>query len=438
LKRIVQVVSFLVLTVGLLGAVQLRAQGIVGDWQGVELDGSEKLRTLLKIHATAGGGYIAEIYSIDQSPDAYRVDSITLQGKTVRYTLQQFQLTYEGKLSADGTSIVGIETQEKPSPLTFERATKATTWTIPNAHKVESVEVEPGVKLEVLDWGGTGRPLVLLAGLGDSAHVFDQFAPKLTGKYHVYGITRRGYGASDTPPATGGNYSADRLGDDVIAVLDKLKLESPVLVGHSIAGQELSSVGSRHPERVAGLVYLDAGYPYALYVDSRGDLLIDANDMRKKMEAIANSPTPQQTKALIEEMLRKELPRYQRELTERQELLQEIPDAPSPSEGQTKSRGFVVSHAIQNGEQRYTEIKCSVLAIFADPHAFVPGRPANVKRDAATQARDLEIVEAQAKAFEALGPNVRVVRIPQATHYVFRSNEADVLREMNAFTATLP
>jgi non-heme chloroperoxidase len=142
---------------------------------------------------------------------------------------------------------------------------------------VEFVEVEPGVKLEVLDWGGTGRALILLTGLGDNAHVFDQFAPKLSGKYHVYGITRRGFGASDTPSAMGGNYAADRLGDDVITVLDKLRLERPVLVGHSIAGQELSSVGSRHPERVAGLVYLDAGYPYALYVASRGDLLIDGN-----------------------------------------------------------------------------------------------------------------------------------------------------------------
>src|ERR1700733_3556936 len=34
------------------------------------------------------------------------------------------------------------------------------------------VEVEKGVKLEVLDWGGTGRPVVLLAGLGNTAHAF--------------------------------------------------------------------------------------------------------------------------------------------------------------------------------------------------------------------------------------------------------------------------
>jgi hypothetical protein len=72
-------------------------------------------------------------------------------------------------------------------------------WHDPSEHKVQLVTVEEGVQLEVLDWGGTGRPVVLLAGLGFTAHVFDGFAEKLTDSYHVYGITRRGYGASSRP-----------------------------------------------------------------------------------------------------------------------------------------------------------------------------------------------------------------------------------------------
>jgi hypothetical protein len=35
-------------------------------------------------------------------------------------------------------------------------------------------------------------------------------------------------------------------------------------------------------------------------------------------------------------------------------------------------------------------------------------------------------------------PSARVVRLPHANHYVFFSNEADVLREINAFLGTLP
>jgi len=79
------------------------------------------------------------------------------------------------------------------------RAQKSEPWCDPSTHKVRFVTVEKGVRLEVLDWGGSGRPLVLLAGLGFTAHVFDGFAEKLTDSYHVYGITRRGYGASSRP-----------------------------------------------------------------------------------------------------------------------------------------------------------------------------------------------------------------------------------------------
>jgi len=121
------------------------------------------------------------------------------------------------------------------------------------------VSGEKGVSLEVLDWGGTGRPLVLLTGLGDTAHVFDAFAPKLAASYHVYGITRRGRGVSSAPEPVAANYSATRLGEDVLAVLDTLHLDKPVIAGHSLAGEELSYIGSHHPEGVAGLIYMEAG-----------------------------------------------------------------------------------------------------------------------------------------------------------------------------------
>ena len=69
----------------------------------------------------------------------------------------------------------------------------------PKPPQVRFVVVEPQVQLDVIDWGGSGRPVVLLPGLGDTAHVYDALARKLTGGYHVYGITRRGFGASSRP-----------------------------------------------------------------------------------------------------------------------------------------------------------------------------------------------------------------------------------------------
>ena len=66
-------------------------------------------------------------------------------------------------------------------------------------HKIRMVKVAPGVELEVLDWGGTGKAMVLLTGLGDNAHVYDQFAFQFTDYFHVIGITRRGYLPSSQP-----------------------------------------------------------------------------------------------------------------------------------------------------------------------------------------------------------------------------------------------
>ena len=102
-------------------------------------------------------------------------------------------------LSADGNSIKGTWSQGIPLPLELQRATEETKWRDPSPHTSQRITVEKDVQLEVLDWGGSGQPLVFLAGLGNTAHVFDKFAPKLIDQYHVYGITRRGFGASSSP-----------------------------------------------------------------------------------------------------------------------------------------------------------------------------------------------------------------------------------------------
>jgi len=94
-----------------------------------------------------------------------------------------------------------------------------------------------------------------------SKSLLDDFAPKLTPTLHVYGITRRGFGESGFSPE---GYGADRLGDDVLAVLDSLKLIKPVLVGHSLGGEELSSLATRHPDRVAGSFTSKQGIPTLL------------------------------------------------------------------------------------------------------------------------------------------------------------------------------
>ena len=167
-----------------------------------------------------------------------------------------------------------------------------------SAHVVQFVTVEPGLRIEVMDWGGSGRPLIFLAGAGDTAHRFDGFAPKFTGQHHVYGITRRGFGASIKPAPANGNYSADHLGDDVLAVMQALHIERPVMVGHSLAGQELSSIGSRFPQKVSGLIYLDAATSFAFYDPAHPKLEIEMNDIKRRIDEIEAGGVDEQKKLL--------------------------------------------------------------------------------------------------------------------------------------------
>src|SRR5262249_11376670 len=200
------------------------AQDLEGDWQGTLQAGNQPLRLIVKFTPADGGRWTGTMRSIDQGNDwgaGAAITAITREGAQVRFVVDATRGTYEGTLTSDRSSIEGTWTQRQPLRLVFRRATPDTAWNDPAVHTVQFVTVDRNVKLEVLDFGGSGRPLVFLAGLGNTAHVFDRFAPKFTATHHAYAVTRRGFGDSSAPPD---GYTADRLGDDVLAVLDALKL----------------------------------------------------------------------------------------------------------------------------------------------------------------------------------------------------------------------
>jgi non-heme chloroperoxidase len=398
--------------------------------------GEQKRRLVVRIAAADGGGWKATFHPIDQTAQPILIDSVDLEGHSLKLAIHAIQGGYEGTISADAHSIAGTLTaQGKPQSLELERATKETAWlAAPASYHVQFIEVEDGVKLEVVDWGGCGRPLILLAGLGANAHTFDKFAARLTPSYRVFGITRRGFGASSVP-LTG--YSADRLGDDVLAVLAALNVNRPVLAGSSIAGQELSSVGYRHPDKVAGLVYLDAAYSYAYYDSFLGDLNIELIELRRKIEEM-QSKLLEDTRPLIEELLETDLPRLQRVLRERQNDLLATPAALLAAYTQAEGNLPPAFRAIHMGRQKYTHIPVPILAFYALPPNFENLPSGDPAERAAFEARTAVTVEAQARAFEVGVPSARVVRLPHARHEVFSSNEEVVIREMNAFIGSLP
>jgi pimeloyl-ACP methyl ester carboxylesterase len=106
---------------------------------------------------------------------------------------------------------------------------------------------------------GHGPPVMLLHGLGASVYSWRKtIEPLAIAGYHVVAFDNRGFGASGKPSAGYGNAALAAL---VVAVMDSLHFSDAVVVGHSMGGAIAGEVALRYPDRVRGLVLIDAaGY----------------------------------------------------------------------------------------------------------------------------------------------------------------------------------
>jgi len=128
------------------------------------------------------------------------------------------------------------------------------------SHTSGFVTAAGGVRLHYLDFGGSGKTLLFLAGAGNSAHIFDTFAPRFTDQYHVLALTRRGFGESSQPASS---YDQDTLTEDIRQFMDSLGIAKANIAGHSIAGVEMTRFAVTYPDKVEKLVYLDAAFDWA-------------------------------------------------------------------------------------------------------------------------------------------------------------------------------
>jgi uncharacterized protein (TIGR03435 family) len=132
---------------------------IAGTWQGT-LHAGQDLRTIVKVTKDDKGAYKGVFYTIDQTPNPFNLDSVTLQGSEVKFELKMFGLMYEGKLSADGKTIDGNSHQgPNPLPLVLTRATNETAWEIPKPQpppKPMEANVDPNFEVATIKPNNSG------------------------------------------------------------------------------------------------------------------------------------------------------------------------------------------------------------------------------------------------------------------------------------------
>jgi len=191
-----------------------------------------------------------------------------------------------------------------------------------------------------------------------------------------------------------------------------------------------------HSNRVAGLVYLEAGYPYA-FDNGKGPTMKEFHQIRGPQP-----PTPGASDLASFSALQK---------WDAQVYGFRIPEAEfrqtwdSTSDGRAgkarDSPGSQTLMTIMTGMKRYTDIPVPALVIFAIPHVqenwINKSTDPAVREAARAYFTTLDaLTERQAKAFESGVPTARVIRL-RGAHYIFLSNEPDVLREMRAFLTGL-
>jgi pimeloyl-ACP methyl ester carboxylesterase len=330
-------------------------------------------------------------------------------------------------------------------------ALQQTEWQDPSPHKTSLVTVEDGVQLEVLDWGGSGPAVVLLAGLGATAHQYDDLAPALAARYRVVGLTRRGHRGSSAAPD---GYRFARLAEDVLRVIDAVRVNNAIVIGHSFAGEEMHVLGARHSAKIRGLVYIDAAF------DRGDDADGDAYGAVARMVPAAPSPQPGDLASFT--ALRAYLQKYDGVWPEAymRTRYRTNPDgsvgdlwSPDDSIRQAMTKEIQAAYKPYNPER----IRVPALAIYAAPksaddlmrrgssdRSAFPELIARAADDPAIRERveklyllTRERVRKHEKWFEAFADRGRVVEL-SGTHNLVLSNPHEVLQQIEAFASSLP
>jgi len=166
--------------------------------------------------------------------------------------------------------LAACRAEERPKP-GAAGATPTAVFTDASPHRSTLVPAN-GIRLAMLDWSGDGPPLVMIHGIGDNPHIFDDLAGRLRGDFRVIAYARRGHGDSDAPAAP---YGLATLVEDLRQLLDGMGIRRASLLGWSMGGNEITRFAGLYPNRVEKLIYMDSGYDWSepVFLKPFGEML---------------------------------------------------------------------------------------------------------------------------------------------------------------------
>jgi pimeloyl-ACP methyl ester carboxylesterase len=124
--------------------------------------------------------------------------------------------------------------------------------------------------------------MLLLHGFGNEAHIWDDFAPVMAPHYRTIAVDLRGHGDSAHDPERRYDYQSHVR--DLEFVTAELGIDRLVLIGHSLGGRVSTLFAASHPQRMAGLVLVDAGPE----LDARGISRISTDVERSVDQSFAS------------------------------------------------------------------------------------------------------------------------------------------------------
>lgn len=97
---------------------------------------------------------------------------------------------------------------------------------------------------------GTGRPLILIHGNGQTHKIFDKAIPLLAERFTVYAIDSRGHGQSESVV----EYHYDDFAEDIRCFIEELKLHETILYGFSDGGIIGLLLAARYPQVLSQII----------------------------------------------------------------------------------------------------------------------------------------------------------------------------------------